>query len=100
MAPGRIMSSPVDKQYDYYHRFLGFLQYGNYDPEFLVSLAGEEKRVVILEILDEYREKGFLCMKDGKACLTPDGVFWGNNIAVDFLGRVIGKVRKSEVCYV
>jgi anaerobilin synthase len=81
------------------NRILGILQRGVYEKDILVSdfeiIAESQKRLggsvssAIDERLAFYKTSGFISDTEGGAYrLTPDGVFWGNNIAVDFLQYV------------
>ena len=46
----------------------------------------------IRDLLEGYEKEGYLMRKNSKSWrLTPDGVFWGNNLAVDFLQNIIHK---------
>ncbi len=93
MAPDRVMVSPIDDTYDAYNRVLGHLQYGRYDVDGLTDICGEKAREPILQTLTEFESGGYLRPVDqGRWCLTSDGVFWGNNLAVAFLEHVISAV--------
>lgn len=93
MAPDKVMVSPIDATYDAYNRVLGHLQYGRYNADDLTNLCGEKARKPILRILAEFESDGYLRPVDhGRWRLTPDGLFWGNNLAVAFLEHVISAV--------
>lgn len=89
LAPGRRMTASVNPQFDSYHRILGQLQYGNYSIDQLTELTGPKAKSTTITALDIYRNQGFLRGKAGNERLSPDGIFWGNNIAVDYLKRII-----------
>ena len=92
MAPGRRFVSPGDETHDRFYRMLGELQFGLYDPARLARFSespGAEQ--AILEKIQELGEQGFLVPVPQSSAwsLSPDGVFWGNNIAVEVLGAAI-----------
>jgi oxygen-independent coproporphyrinogen-3 oxidase len=92
MAPGRRFVSPGTEARDRYYRMLGELQFGLYDPaklaRFLGSPAAEK---AIFEKIRELGDLGFLVPipQSSAWSLSPDGVFWGNNIAVEVLKAAI-----------
>ena len=88
MAPGQRMVAPINPQHDSYHRMLGQLQYGNYNQSELVKLAQNISVKKIQDVLSLYRENGFLRGAIGNERLNHDGLFWGNNIAIDFMERI------------
>jgi oxygen-independent coproporphyrinogen-3 oxidase len=93
MAPGRRFVSAPDEVHDHYYRMLGELQFGLYDPprlaRFFKSPAVER---AILEKTQELSGLGYLVPVPQSSAwsLTADGVFWGNNIAVEVLKAAIG----------
>jgi oxygen-independent coproporphyrinogen-3 oxidase len=90
MAPGRRFVSAPDPEHDKYYRILGLLQFGRYDPQSIAAELGAEAEERAREKIAEYAEKGFLEADDRSGyCLSPEGIFWGNNIAVDMLGAII-----------
>ncbi|MDR1098853.1 MAG: radical SAM protein [Treponema sp.] len=90
MAPGRRFVSAPNPDYEKYYRILGLLQFGRYDPRDIAAQLGEAAKTVVREKIAEYAARGFLEAKDGGSyCLSPEGIFWGNNIAVDMLQAVI-----------
>jgi oxygen-independent coproporphyrinogen-3 oxidase len=92
MAPGRRFVSPEDKTHDRYYRLLGELQFGSYDPARLARFLGSpEAEKAVLEKIRELEGLGFLTpAPQGSAwSLTAEGVFWGNNIAVEVLRAAI-----------
>jgi oxygen-independent coproporphyrinogen-3 oxidase len=117
MAPGRRFISPVDKWYERYYRMLGELQFGVYDPAKMAEGLSLETERAISEKIQELWNQGFLVpLPQGSAwALSPDGVFWGNNIAVEVLraaidsthgaahgaahGNVPGVSKKEEILY-
>lgn len=93
MLPGQIMVSLIDPRYDAYNRVLGYLQYGLYDLESLAGLCGEASREPLETLLERLESEGYLrSVGDSRRRLTPDGVFWGNNLAVAVLEHVIDAV--------
>ncbi|MDC7218671.1 MAG: coproporphyrinogen-III oxidase family protein [Spirochaetales bacterium] len=99
MAPGKTMVSPLDKDYDRLHHILGFLQYGLYDPNHILPYLGRDLEEEYGSDLKRYVSQGFLELKQGEYKLTPDGIFWGNNLAVDLLEKYGKRILKGEVCY-
>jgi anaerobilin synthase len=97
MAPGRDMIAPVNTAFDGYNLLLGYLQYGLYDGEELSLRCPDCPPEYVLSLLKQYSAEGLLEKKAPDSWrLTPEGVFWGNNLAVDFMQKVI---RKSGVIY-
>jgi ABC-type cobalamin/Fe3+-siderophores transport system ATPase subunit/coproporphyrinogen III oxidase-like Fe-S oxidoreductase len=88
LAPGRRFVSRTNETYDRYYRLLGELQFGRYDPAGLARFLGPEGEKAIRGKIRELSRLGYLVpQSQGSAwSLTPDGVFWGNNIAVEILG--------------
>ena len=86
----RSMISPINHRYAQYNFLLGYLQFGEYELDRLQYLAGSPSPNDIQKIMAEYTEEGYL-EKTGKNSwqLTPDGIFWGNNLSIDFLQRII-----------
>jgi oxygen-independent coproporphyrinogen-3 oxidase len=92
MSPGRRFVSPENEEYRRCYRVLGELQFGLYDPPRLARFLrspGVEK--AILEKIEELSGLGYLVPADQSSAwsLSPDGIFWGNNIAVEVLGAAI-----------
>jgi oxygen-independent coproporphyrinogen-3 oxidase len=99
MSPGRRFVVPGSKEHDNYYRMLGELQFGLYDPARLVRfLKSPEAEKAVLEKLEELRNLGFLVLAPQSSgwCLSPDGIFWGNNIAVEVLRAAIS-AKKGEL---
>ncbi len=90
MAPGRKMASPVDAAYATYHKALGHLQFGRYAPAEVAGTLGLDDDSVLREQMERFVAHGFLQpTNDHTYELTADGVFWGNNIAVEVLTSTI-----------
>jgi anaerobilin synthase len=90
MSGERIMVSPIDPRFDGFHRVLGHLQFGRYDVDALAGLCGAGTGFWIESLLHEYEVDGFLQHRGGTTwSLTPEGVFWGNNLAVDFIAHAV-----------
>ncbi|MDR2029011.1 MAG: coproporphyrinogen III oxidase family protein [Treponema sp.] len=92
MAPGRRFVSPENEEYRRYYRMLGELQFGLYDPAALARFLGSPgAEKAILEKIEELSGQGFLVPgpQSSTWSLSPDGVFWGNNIAVEVLRAAI-----------
>jgi oxygen-independent coproporphyrinogen-3 oxidase len=76
---------------------LGELQFGLYDPARLARLLGPAVEKAIVEKIQELSGLGFLVPipQSSAWSLSPDGVFWGNNIAVEVLRAAI-TAKKGE----
>jgi oxygen-independent coproporphyrinogen-3 oxidase len=98
MSPGRRFISPFGKEYAGYYRLLGEFQFGLYDPARMARLlTSPEVEKAVLAKLQELRELGVLIPipQSSAWVLSPDGVFWGNNIAVEVLKAAI-TAKKGE----
>ncbi|MDR0720088.1 MAG: coproporphyrinogen III oxidase family protein [Treponema sp.] len=102
MAPGHRFVSPINKQYERYYRMLGELQFGLYDPKKMAEGLPPGTEKAILEKIKELEGRGFLipAAQGSARTLTPDGIFWGNNIAVEVLGAAINPAKKEKTVYV
>jgi oxygen-independent coproporphyrinogen-3 oxidase len=91
MAPGKRFVSPGNEEYDRYYRLLGELQFGLYDPALMARFLGPAVEKAITEKIQELCGRGFLVPVPQSSAwsLSPDGVFWGNNIAVEVLKTAI-----------
>ncbi|MDR1176348.1 MAG: radical SAM protein [Treponema sp.] len=94
-APGQRFVSRGNKCRDFYHKILGFLQFGVYDPEIVTRDLGEAARHAVREKIESYRARGLLEGGSGFR-LSADGVFWGNNMAVEILNTAIQNEEKKE----
>jgi hypothetical protein len=85
MAPGRRFVSFKNERYDRYYRMLGELQFSRYDPVKLTAGLGPEAEQAVAKKIGELSSRGFLnpLHQSSVHVLSPDGVFWGNNIAAD-----------------
>ncbi|MDR1428754.1 MAG: coproporphyrinogen III oxidase family protein [Spirochaetaceae bacterium] len=101
MAPGRRFVSPVDKRHERYYRMLGELQFGLYNAAKMAEGLSGGTENAIREKIDELHSLGFLDPVPGSSnyTLSPDGVFWGNNIAVEVLGAAIHAAKKEKKVY-
>jgi oxygen-independent coproporphyrinogen-3 oxidase len=102
MSPGRRFVSPTDEVHERCYRMLGELQFGLYDPSGLARFfrsPGVEKAIV--EKIQELSGRGYLVPVPQRSAwsLTPDGIFWGNNIAVEVLGAAISASKKEKAIY-
>ena len=98
MSSDRILISPVDPTYERYHRVLGHLQFGQYDSPILASLCGFGSEERIVSLLESYEYDGYLERKTAVSWeLTNEGIFYGNNLAVDFLGQVVRQDYTLEI---
>jgi oxygen-independent coproporphyrinogen-3 oxidase len=90
MAPGRRFASAPNPEYETYYRILGLLQFGVYDAKKIAEELGDGAEEQVREKIACYADRGFLeALETGAYSLTPEGIFWGNNIAVDMLRAVI-----------
>jgi oxygen-independent coproporphyrinogen-3 oxidase len=87
MAPGRRFVSSPDPRYEKYYKVLGYLQFGIYDADRITGELGGWARDAVEERMSFYRGQGFLeeTVPGAPLSLSADGVFWGNNMAVDLL---------------
>jgi oxygen-independent coproporphyrinogen-3 oxidase len=101
MAPGRRFVSPVNKRYERYYRMLGELQFGLYDPPKMAEGLAPGTETAILEKIKELGGRGLLSPipQSSAWALSPDGIFWGNNIAVEVLGAAINAAKKEKAVY-
>jgi oxygen-independent coproporphyrinogen-3 oxidase len=102
MSPGRRFVSAGNKEYDNYYRMLGELQFGLYDPVRLARFAGSpQAEQAIAEKITNLGGLGYLVPLPQSSgwSLTPDGVFWGNNIAVEVLKAAV-TAGKGELAHV
>jgi oxygen-independent coproporphyrinogen-3 oxidase len=101
LSPGRRFISPVNKTYERYHRMLGQLQFGLYDPAIIAGGLGPPAEKALTEKIHELADKGFLAPapRNRAWALTPDGVFWGNNIAVEVLKTAVAAAHKEELAH-
>jgi len=97
----RVVSSP-SRQYEKYYRVLGLLQFGVFDPEIICrDLSCTTKEAVMVEI-ESLAAEGLLVPDtdsvSGKKIysLSADGVFWGNNVAVQVLETAITAERSES----
>jgi oxygen-independent coproporphyrinogen-3 oxidase len=97
MAPGRRFVSAADGRYANYYRILGLLQFGRYDPAVITERLGAEAAEAVREKLRDFAAEGFLEEAEGPGwVLSADGIFWGNNLAVEVLKAAINAFIKSQ----
>jgi ABC-type cobalamin/Fe3+-siderophores transport system ATPase subunit/coproporphyrinogen III oxidase-like Fe-S oxidoreductase len=102
MAPGRRFVSAADRGYGRYYRILGLLQFGRYDPAVITEGLEPEAAEAVREKLRDFAAEGFLeaAPRGPGWVLSADGVFWGNNLAVEVLETAIhaerGRAQKKE----
>jgi oxygen-independent coproporphyrinogen-3 oxidase len=102
MAPGRRFVSAADRRYTKYYRILGLLQFGRYDPAAIAEHLGAKAAGAVREKLRDLAAEGFLekAPQGPGWVLSADGIFWGNNLAVEVLKAAInaerGTARKKE----
>jgi oxygen-independent coproporphyrinogen-3 oxidase len=97
MTQGRRFVSAPNPRYEKYHRILGYLQFGLYDTDRITGELDENAKKAVEERVHYYRRQGLLEEKAPGASLSlsADGVFWGNNIAVDILTAAITAERPA-----
>jgi oxygen-independent coproporphyrinogen-3 oxidase len=97
MAQGRRFVSAPDRRYEKYHKILGYLQFGLYDAGRIAGALGEEAKKAVEERIRCFRRQGFLeeAAPGAPLSLSADGVFWGNNIAVDILTAAIEAEKET-----
>jgi oxygen-independent coproporphyrinogen-3 oxidase len=101
MGPGQRFVSPVNKRYERYYRMLGELQFGLYDPKRMSRGLPPGTEKAVYEKIKELESRGFLipAVQGSTWNLSPDGIFWGNNIAVEVLGAAIHAAKKEKTVY-
>lgn len=101
MSPGRRFISPVHKSYERYHLMLGQLQFGLYAPGIIAGGLGAPVEKALTKKIHELADEGFLVPipQSPAWTLTPDGIFWGNNIAVEVLKTAITAKLKEDLAY-
>jgi oxygen-independent coproporphyrinogen-3 oxidase len=96
MAPGRRFASAPNPDHETYYRILGLLQFGRYDPKDIAAPLGAAAETTVREKITGYEARGFLEAREGGSYrLSPEGIFWGNNIAVDMLQAIIAAEGRS-----
>jgi oxygen-independent coproporphyrinogen-3 oxidase len=95
MAPGKRFVNAGNADYDRYYRLLGELQFGVYDPARMSRFLGPVVEAAITEKMRELSGAGLLTPVPESTAwtLSPDGIFWGNNIAVEVLAAAITAKR-------
>jgi len=97
MAQGRRFASKIEPAYAQYHRVLGHLQFGCYDLTTLSEELGPDSYAPLRERMDYFVRNGMLVPEtDDLYTLTADGIFWGNNIAVDILKAAIDGTKEHH----
>ena len=97
MAPGRRVASPVHREYCAYHEVLGLLQFGIYSPSAIAEKLGFAHTEALENRMEFFRGQGLLTApNNGTYQLTADGVFWGNNVAVDILETAVASNREAK----
>jgi oxygen-independent coproporphyrinogen-3 oxidase len=101
LAPGRRFISPVNKAYERYPLMLGQLQFGLYDPGLIAGDLGPQAEEALRKKIRELADEGFLVPvpESETWILSPDGIFWGNNIAVEVLKTAIAAAHKENLTY-
>jgi oxygen-independent coproporphyrinogen-3 oxidase len=97
MAQGKRFVSAPNPRYQKYHRILGYLQFGLYDAERITAELDGEAKKAVEERIGHYLREGLLeeTAPGARPRLSADGVFWGNNIAVDMLSAAVKAERPA-----
>jgi oxygen-independent coproporphyrinogen-3 oxidase len=94
---GRRMVSTPAPRYDRYHRILGLLQFGLYDPDLVAGTIEQGNTAALTNAMLTFEKEGLLEPQSGTNTwkLTADGVFWGNNMAVEII-KVAASACKTD----
>ncbi|HPJ88855.1 MAG TPA: radical SAM protein [Thermotogota bacterium] len=96
MTPEMSMYGNANPEFDFFHELLGTMQYGQYDLNAYREMLNEEEYVAFEERFENLNEKGFFIQKGDQLYeLSVEGVFWGNNIAIELMKSIIG-IRRPE----
>jgi oxygen-independent coproporphyrinogen-3 oxidase len=97
MPGGMRMVSRLDPDYERYNLLLGYFQMGRYSLP-LIAETGQfsaAQTEAVREQLLRLENEGFLAKEAEETwTLTTDGIFWGNNIAVQVLETAVSGGRK------
>ncbi|MFW6263263.1 MAG: coproporphyrinogen-III oxidase family protein [Thermotogota bacterium] len=94
MAPHKNMYTLTNPEFDFFHEMLGRMQYGIYDLVWYKdNLTPEAYDGFMKQFVSLFEERFFNEESDGLFTLTTDGVFWGNNIAVELLKSMIQSIK-------
>ncbi len=90
MSPTRNFYGFVNPKFDFFHEMLGRMQYGTYDLDYYSRILNEKEFKAFLKTFNLLNEKKFFEKKSHNYyTLNTDGVFWGNNIAIEFMKSII-----------
>ena len=74
-------------------RISGFLQYPKVYFDKLKEYVSDEMFDEIYKIFENFEKKGYLKIHETYTELTPEGIFWGNNISATILKKCLGGVK-------
>ncbi|UYO98952.1 radical SAM protein [Oceanotoga sp. DSM 15011] len=89
MSPEMQFYSYTDEISKKYNKILGHMQYAKYDLKYFENEISEYSMDLLEKRLKEYVKNDYAFEDENKYVLTNEGLFWGNNIAVDLLGLII-----------
>ncbi|MDR1586203.1 MAG: radical SAM protein [Treponema sp.] len=94
MSPKIRFVSPPAPRREKYARVLGLLQFGTYDPAALCANlgSGAEARAAsaaAIATIETFVKEGLLKKERASYTLSPEGIFWGNNMAAALLEALI-----------
>ncbi|HOO74603.1 MAG TPA: coproporphyrinogen-III oxidase family protein [Tepiditoga sp.] len=89
MNPKMSFYSYTDEKSLFYNKVLGKMQYGIYDMKYFENIMKENTFEKFSEKINNLYSEGFFYKYEEKYILNGEGIFWGNNIAVDLLGLII-----------
>jgi len=95
MAPARTMLANKNEDYDFFNKILGIMQFGVYDLGKIENMFSQAEYASFTEKFEQFVSTGYIKQVEGEEYrLDSDGVFWGNNIAIELLKSII-KMRKN-----
>jgi anaerobilin synthase len=87
----------IEPSYFRYNELLGRMQYGEFERNYLEGFLKKEAYNKMIEMLENYKKNGLTEESASGYRLTQDGIFWGNNIAVDLMKIIIPIEMKMVV---
>ena len=74
-------------------RISGLLQYPKVYFDKLKEYVSDEMFNEIYKIFENFEKKGYLKIHETHTELTPEGIFWGNNISATILKKCLGGAK-------
>ncbi len=97
MMPQKSMFTRKNERYDFFNGILGLMQFGKYDLLHFKEILKEKEYEAFMEKFSHFVSMGYFENNGGESFrLKSDGVFWGNNIAIELLKGIIKE--SSEFC--